>query len=245
MEERFRKLALSVAVACGLTVAACGSPGGPSQSSTPPLTQAQMASLEAAYATVENGLAPKILPQVFSEGTDADAASLPVNVSQFCTDSGTANATGPVTAVSNSGTKGTVGANLVLTFSKCTSGGVVLDGTLSGVGQLTIDTSTANIVVNPVTFTISGTSGFTLNGITGTTTFACSNSLMVDLNAKTQSGIASTGNATLQYPTGQNSTTVPCSGFSSGFNASLFAGLEQAIRLMRPSQFGKTPHLPS
>jgi hypothetical protein len=41
----------------------------------------------------------------------------------------------------------------------------------------------------------------------------------VNLQAGTLSGITSSGNATLQYPTGQNTTSVPCSGFSSGFQA--------------------------
>jgi hypothetical protein len=236
MEERIQKLAVSVVVACGLTVVACGSSSpNPTQPSNPPLTQAQITSLETAFAKVENAVAPLVLPQVFAEGTSSTATSLPVSVSQPCTDAGTAGTTGTVSAVSSSGTKGTVGANLAITFSKCTSGGVELDGTLSGMGQLNVDTSTANIVVNPVTFTISGTSTFILNSVTGSTAFACSNSLTVDLNAGTTSGIASTGNATLQYPTGQNTTTVPCSGFSSGFNASLLTVLEQgARRLQRP-----------
>jgi hypothetical protein len=43
MEERIQKLAVSVAVACGLAVVACGSSNSnpsPTQPSTPPLTQA-------------------------------------------------------------------------------------------------------------------------------------------------------------------------------------------------------------
>jgi hypothetical protein len=235
---KIQKVAVLVAVACGLTAGACGSSGpSPTQPSTAPLTQAQITSLETAFANVENVVAPQVLPQVFSQGTNSTATSVPVNISLPCTDAGTVGTTGTASLVSSSGTKDTVGANLVITFSKCTSAGVELDGTLSGMGQLNVDTSTANIVVNPVTFTISGTSTFILNSVTGTTAFACSNSLTVDLSAGTTSGITSTGNATLQYPTGQNTTTVPCSGFSSGFNASLLTPLEQgARRLQRPPQ---------
>jgi hypothetical protein len=224
MEERIQKLAVSVVVACGLAVAACGSSNSnpsPTQPSTSPLTQAQITSLETAFTTVENSVAPQVLPQVFAEGTNSTATSLPVNVSQPCPDAGTVGTTGTASLVSSSGTKETVGANLAITFSKCTAGGVELDGTLAGMGQLNIDTSTANIVVNPVTFTISGTSTFIVNGVTGTTVFACSNGLNVNLSAGNTSGITSTGNVTLQYPTGQNTTTVPCSGFSSGFLTSL------------------------
>src|ERR1700733_12562520 len=152
MEEKIQTLALSVVVACGLTVVACGSSNtSPTQPSTAPLTQAQITSLETTFATVENTVAPQVLPQVFSEGTDSSGTSLPVNVSEPCPDAGTAGVTGTVNLVSSSGTKDTVGANLTITFSKCMSGGVELDGALSGVGQLNLDTSTTNIIVNPVT----------------------------------------------------------------------------------------------
>jgi hypothetical protein len=204
-------------------LAACGSSGsGPSTpSGPPPLTQAQIMTLEDAFASVENTIAPQIFPQVFAIAMNATGNVVPLSVSAPCADGGTVGITGTVTGMPSSNTKAVMSTNVTIAFSKCMAKGVELDGSLPSVGQMNVDLRTPNVVVNPTTFTISGTSSFSLGGVTGTTMFACSNSLTVDLNAKTDN-LVTTGNATLQYPTGQNTVVVPCSGFSDGFNGSIF-----------------------
>jgi len=228
MEKRIRKLVVCVAVACGVATGACGGSSGPSSpspssSSTPPLTQTQIGSLESAFTSVENSLlVQQFLIQVLNEDNSPTVTSVPINVSQACSDSGTAGLTGTVNQnVGPTGGTSSLNASLTITFSKCTSGGVELDGTLSSSGQINANNTNtpAAAIVNPVTFTLSGSSTFILNGVTGTSAFSCSNSVNVNLQAGTLSAITSTGNATLQYPTGQNTTSVPCSGFSSGFQA--------------------------
>jgi hypothetical protein len=228
MEKRIRKLVVGAAVACGVTAGACGGSSGPSSPSqgppsTPPLTQAQIVSLESAFTSVENSpLTKQFIIQVLNEDNSPTITSVPVNVSQACSDGGTAGLTGTVNQnVGQTGGTSSLNANLTITFSKCTSNGVELDGTLSSSGQITANNTntSAAVVVNPVTFTLTGSSTFILNGVTGTSAFSCSNSVNVNVQAGTLSGITSSGNATLQYPTGQNTTTVPCSGFSAGFQA--------------------------
>ena len=221
---QIRMLGISVAVACVVATGACGSSGGssPTQPSPSPLTQAQITSLEAAFTSVENSqLSQQVFTQIFSEikaayVTGSTATSFPVNTSQACADAGTAGVTGTVSI--SPGAMFSLSSNLMITFSKCTSGGVELDGTLPSMGQINgVNTDTASVIVNPVTFTISGSSTFVLNNVTGTSAFSCSNSVNVNSQTGVVSGTTSTGNVTLQYPTGQNSTSVPCSGFSSGF----------------------------
>jgi hypothetical protein len=230
VERIVRKLLISGAVACGAAITACGS-SSPTQPSAPALTQTQTGNLEAAFARVENStLVKQFLVQFFNEANDAynagsTATSFPINVSTGCSDAGTAGLTGKVVEDANAGPGGkySATATLAITFSKCTSGGIEIDGTLSSVGQINGDDTHA--IINPVTFTISGSSSFVLNGVTGTTAFTCSNSVNVDFTAGTSSGITSGGNAILHYPTGKNQTTVPCSDFSSGFNGLSLGGV--------------------
>jgi hypothetical protein len=225
MEKKIRTVGVSMVVACVVATAACGSSSGssnPTQPSSSSLTQTQIASLEAAFTNVENSqLSQQVFSQLFSEintayGAGSTATSFPINVSQACADAGTAGMTGTVSV--SPGATFSLNANLSITFSKCTSSGVELDGTLSSVGQVNgVNTNLASVIVNPVTFTISGTSTFLLNNVTGSSAFNCSNSVNVNSQTGAVSGVTASGNATLQFPTGQNSTSVPCSAFSSGF----------------------------
>jgi hypothetical protein len=139
-----------------------------------------------------------------------------LDATQSCSGGGTARSTGPLVVVLDpSGTTGSMTQDTLLTYARCVMGSVVLDG-----GPLEIKgtmSAVASVVQNPVNFTITGTHSFTIDGQSGSVTFACNNAMVVDLDAFAVRSLVATGNATIQYPAGQGSTTVPCQTFADAF----------------------------
>jgi hypothetical protein len=148
-----------------------------------------------------------------------------LDATQSCSGGGSVRSVGPLVVVLDStGTTGSMTLDTLLTYANCAVNSVRLDsGPLEIKGTIS---AVASAVQNPVPFTIAGTHSFTLDGASGSVTFACSNSMVVDLDAFAVRSLVATGNATIQYPVGQGTATVPCQTFADAFGF----GTAQAMR---------------
>jgi hypothetical protein len=180
----------------------------------PPITQPQISQLASSIATAGQSVLNALLQQLFNLPNSTGTFTL--DATESCPGGGTARAHGPVTATADaSGENGTVTADFALEYAGCAVGTTVMDGgPLTIKGQLNVVSSA---VVNPVMFTITGTHAFTIDGVAGTVTFACDNALTVDQDTITPVSLVATGDASLQFPTGQNPTTAPCATFAAAF----------------------------
>ena len=127
--------------------------------------------------------------------------------STACPDSGTLGVTGTVANTLNESGTGAANLSAQIASSSCRSSGILLQGSpsLSFSGQFTYSNAS---LASPATFTLNGGVTFTLNNVTGTATFSCSDSVNVNTFA-----VAETGTVTFEYPQGQNAVTVSCSQF--------------------------------
>jgi hypothetical protein len=75
-----------------------------------------------------------------------------------------------------------------------------------------------------VTFTISGTHDFTVDGVEGTITFNCTNNMVIDPTTLMPTSVTATGSASLDYPSGQNPTTLSCQTFVNAISVPTPAG---------------------
>jgi hypothetical protein len=180
-----------------------------------PIATTQISQLASSIASVAVPMIYATITQVVAK-VQGVSGTYTLDVAQSCSGGGTARSTGPlVVLLDPSGTTGSMTQDTLLTYNRCLSNSVVLDG-----GPLEIKgtmSAVASVVQNPVNFTITGTHGFTVDGLSGTVAFACSNAMVVDLDAFAVRSLLATGNATIQYPAGQGSTTVPCQTFADAF----------------------------
>jgi hypothetical protein len=177
--------------------------------------------IESLFINVEKATAPVLFAQVLNctpptctvTSATPSGSTATVNVSAACPDSGTVNITATFTTTMNgasisTSTTGPIG------FSNCSSGGVQLQGSLAEGAQVQL----VNLmVVNPSPFTITGSASFVLNCVTGSISFNWSNTLTIASVTPLTTVVSASGNATLQYPMGQNTTTAPCQAFN-GFS---------------------------
>ncbi len=180
-----------------------------------PITTAQTSQLASSIGSVAVPLIYATITQVVAK-VQGVSGTYTLDVAQSCSGGGTARSTGPLAVVLDaSGTTGSMTQDTLLTYTRCVMGSVVLDdGPLEIKGTMS---AVASVVQNPVNFTITGTHGFTVDGQSGRVTFACSNAMVVDLDAFAVRSLVATGDATIQYPAGQGSTTVPCQTFADAF----------------------------
>jgi hypothetical protein len=180
-----------------------------------PISTTEISQLAGSIASVAVPIIYATITQVVAK-VQGVSGTYTLDVAQSCSGGGSARSTGPLVVVLDpSGTTGSMTQDTLLTYAKCASGAVVLDsgpleikGTMSAVGS---------VVQNPVNFTITGAHGFSVNGQSGTVTFACNNAMVVDLDAFAVRSLVATGDAKIQYPAGQGSTTVPCQTFADAF----------------------------
>jgi hypothetical protein len=181
------------------------------------LTATQINAIEGLFIAVEKSTAPVLFSQVLNCAPPActvtSNTTATINVAAPCPDSGTVNITAMLTAVMagasvSTSTTGPIG------FSNCSGGGVQLQGSLLEGAQVQV---TNLEVVNPSPFTITGSTTFVVNGVTGSISFNCTNSLTFVSVTPLKTVVSASGNATLQYPVGQNTTTAPCAAFN-GFS---------------------------
>lgn len=143
-----------------------------------------------------------------SEGrVRTEATSFPFSGTAACDSGGSITVNGSFTDSTNSRGTGPVSMSMTVGFSSCVENGVRLQGNPNLTFGGTFNFSNFAIV-NPATFNLGGGFLFTLDGITGSATYNCSDSINVNTFTVSESG-----NVTLQYPTGQNSTALSCSAF--------------------------------
>lgn len=181
-----------------------------------PITTTEISQLASAIASTGVPLTYGTIAQVVTK-VQGVSGTYTLDVTQSCSGGGTARSTGPLVVVLDaSGTNGSLTPDTLLTYASCVVGPVVLDG-----GPLEIKgtmNGVAGVVQNPVNFTITGTHSFTVDGQSGSVTFGCSNAMVVDVAAFAVRSLVATGNATIQDPAGQGSTTtVPCQTFADAF----------------------------
>jgi hypothetical protein len=199
-----------MAVLAAGVMAACGSSTSPTQ--TPPapaITPAEQAELVTAEGTSSTAVSNALLTAVSTLPSGGSS----VDVTAPCPQGGSVRATGPITGmVDGTGTGGSITATSALTYTGCTVAAVVLDGgPVTIKGQLNV---VASSIQNPVTYTISGTHGFTVDGAKGTITFNCTDNMFINPTTLTPTSVVATGTASLQYPTGQNQTALSCQTFA-------------------------------
>jgi hypothetical protein len=197
-------LASSAIAACG------GSSTTPTPTpAAPPITQAETSELVTAEATASTAVTNALLTSIANLQSSASS----VDVTAPCPQGGSARAFGPIKAtVDSTGTNGNVTATSTLTYSSCAVAAVVLNGgPLTIQGQLNVVAST---IQSPVTYTISGTHDFTVDGVQGTISFTCTSNLFVDPTTLMPTSVVATGTVSLQYPTGQNTTALSCQTFA-------------------------------
>ena len=208
---------LVAGVSLAFVVAACGgsSPSAPTPVVKSTITATETGQVASSIASVAVPLIYATIGQVVTK-VQGVSGTFTLDPTQTCSGGGTARSTGPLVVVLNSsGTTGSMTQDSLLTYTSCVSGPVVLDG-----GPLEIKgtmSAVASVVQNPVNFTITGSHSFTVDGQSGRVTFDCSNSMVVDLEKFGVRSLTATGNATIQYPVGQGSTTVSCQTFADAF----------------------------
>jgi hypothetical protein len=193
-------------------IAACGSstnPTTPTTPAAPPITQTEQSALVTAEATASTAVTNALLTSISNLQSSASS----VDVTTPCPQGGSARAFGPIKAtVDSTGTNGNITATSTLTYTACAVAAVVLNGgPLTIQGQLNVVAAT---IQSPVTYTISGTHNFTVDGVQGTITFNCTNNMFIDPNTLMPTSVVATGTASLQYPAGQNQTALSCQTFA-------------------------------
>jgi hypothetical protein len=204
---RFLRLVMA-ALASG-AIAACGSSTNPTTPAAPPITQTEQSALVTAEATASTAVTNALLTSI----SNLQSSPSSVDVTAPCPQGGSVRAFGPIKAtVDSTGTNGSVTATSTLTYTGCAVAAVVLDGgPLTIQGQLNVVAST---IQSPVTYTISGTHNFTVDGVKGTISFNCTNNLFIDPATLMPTSVVATGTASLQYPAGQNQTALSCQTFA-------------------------------
>jgi hypothetical protein len=203
-----------------LSFAACSNPTQPSSNPPPPsvpaLTPTQINAIQSAVGPALS-LAFSHLGSRLSTfrsragflplGVVHPESTTPIGASAACPESGTISVSGTVTDNTNSNGSGSAGLNIQIGFSSCRSAGILIQGNPSLSITAQVNLSDFNLV-NPATFTLGGGITFVLNNVTGSASFNCAGG--IDVNTFS---VSESGNVTLQYPSGQNTTTVSCSGF--------------------------------
>lgn len=196
------------AVTASLTISLAGKPA-------PAITNDQVSRLASAIASAGGPLLGAVIEYVF---TQSDAGVYHVDQTQSCRSGGSAHTTGPATITLSGENSGSIAIDASLQYGQCSVDGTVLDG-----GPLTIK-GQMNVVdgdiQNPITFTITGTHAIAVDGVSGTVSFNCDNSLTVDNDTFTPTSLVAAGNASILFPTGQNPTTAPCQTFANAFDLS-------------------------
>jgi hypothetical protein len=191
------------------------SASGATALSARPISTAQVSQVASSIGSIGVPIIYATITQVVTK-VQGVPGTYTLDTTQSCSGGGTARSTGPLVVVLDpTGTTGSLTQDTFLTYAKCATGSVVLDG-----GPLEVKgtmSAVASVVQNPVTFTITGTQSFTVDGVSGSVTFACNNAMVVDLEAFQVKSLVATGNATIQYPVGQGTATVPCQTFADAF----------------------------
>jgi hypothetical protein len=201
-----------LAAACGKSNSSPTSPSGGSG----PLTQAQITTVSAAVgpgislalSALDSALSNAVLSVGRKkESVHIEATTTPIAASQACGGGGTVSVSGSVVNGTTINGGGSVTINMAIGYSNCTENSVRLQGNpnLTMGGAINFSNFAP---VSPVTFTTGGGLLFTLNGTTGSMAFDCTDKVDAATFFDTQSG-----NVTLQYPRGENNTTVACSAF--------------------------------
>jgi hypothetical protein len=154
-------------------------------------------SLASGFSFRDNGREPLVHPE----------STQTISGSAACPQSGTVSVTGVLTDNTNSSGTGTAGINMQIGFSNCSSAGIILRGNPNMTLGAQYKFSNFQLV-NPLTFTMGGGISFVLDGVNGTIAFNCSGNIDVNSFA-----VSEAGTVTLQYPTGQNTTTMSCASF--------------------------------
>jgi hypothetical protein len=206
-----------VIVALALSaIAACGSSTTPNPTTptAPAITQVEQTELVTAEGTASIAVTNALLTSI----SNLPSGSSTVNATAPCPQGGSVQASGPVTGTPDgTGTGGTITATSTLTYAACSVTPVVLNGgPITVKGQLVV---VADSIQNPVTFTISGTHNFTVDGVEGTITFNCTNNMVIDPTTLAPTSVTATGSASLDYPSGQNPTALSCQTFANAISA--------------------------
>jgi hypothetical protein len=193
-------------------IAACGSSTTPTPTA-PPITPAEQSALVTAEGTASTAVTTALLTSISNLPSGAGT----VNATAPCPQGGSVQASGPITGTPDgTGTGGTITATSTLTYAACSVATVVLNGgPITIKGQLVV---VAEAIQNPVTFTISGTHNFTVDAVQGTITFNCTNNMVIDPDTLAPTSVTATGSASLDYPAGQNPTTLSCQTFANAIS---------------------------
>lgn len=206
-----RFLTLVMAVLASGAMAACGSSTNPTPTTpaAPAITATEMSELVTAEATSSTDVTNALLTSISNLQSSASS----VSVTTPCPQGGSVQASGPIKAtVDSTGTNGSVTATSTVTYTGCAVAAVVLNGgPLTIQGQLNVVAST---IQSPVTYTVSGTHDFTVDGVQGTISFNCTNNMFIDPNTLMPTSVVATGTASLDYPAGQNQTALSCQTFA-------------------------------
>ena len=200
-----------LAVLMGL--AACGSsptsPATLSQADITSISNAVAPAVSLALASLGNSLSTFSAKHAGSSALRLrpESTTVPISGTSPCPSSGSTTLNGSFVDSTNANGTGAATINMQIGFSNCVSSGVVLQGNPNMTVTGSFNFTNGNLV-NPATFALGGGITFTLNGQTGSATFACTDSINVSTYAFTE-----TGNVTLQYPTGKNTSTTSCLAF--------------------------------
>ncbi len=202
-------------------IAACGSSTTPTPTTptAPAITQAEQSALVTAEGTASIAVTNALLTSISNLPSGAST----VNATAPCPQGGSVQGSGPITGTPDgTGTGGTITATSTLTYAACAVATVVLaGGPITVKGQLNV---VADSIQNPVTFTISGTHDFTVDGVEGTITFNCTNNMIIDPTTLMPTSVTATGSASVDYPAGQNPTTLSCQTFANAISSPTPAG---------------------
>lgn len=238
MGRRVRDLSLCVLVVALAT--ACGSKTTTTAPSAVPagLTTADVAQLGAAISAAISGpiaqaLAAGIAPRVGAAAPATGefplsphstaikpAALTPLAGTVGCPDAGSITLSGSVDVEVSSGGTGSTNLSSQIGFLSCSSQAIPLRGNPTLGMDVQFNFVSAQLV-NPGAMHLTNGIAFTLKGTDGTAAFGCSIAIDVRTFVFTYSG-----NVTLEYPTGKNTTVVPCQAFL----AAQYAAAPAALR---------------
>jgi hypothetical protein len=195
-----------------------GSVGNGGGTTAKPLTQTQINQVSAAVSpaislafskmsTALTNTSFAIKARAKDGRVHTESTSFPFSGSAACDSGGSISVSGALVDATNSQGSGTVSMNMTVGLSSCVEAGVKLQGNPNISFSGSFNFSNFDLV-NPATFSLGGGFLFTLDGVTGSATYSCNET--IDVNTFT---VSDGGTVTLQYPVGQNSTPLSCSGF--------------------------------
>lgn len=207
-------IAASAAGCSGSNTSIGSNPAAPT--SAQPLTQTQINQVSASVAPALS-LAFSKMDAALSNTTSAmrrrraiirsESTSNPFSGSAACDGGGSITVTGSILDGTDAAGSGPVTMSMTVGLSNCRENNVLLQGNPNLAYSGTFHFTNSEIV-NPATLTLNSGFLFTLDGVTGSAAYNCTDNIDVSTNAASE-----TGSITLEYPKGQNATAVACSTF--------------------------------